>query len=128
MALELTKINNWNIPSDWLIIKTLDAHTAGEPLRPGQISEISGLAKNDVSKASKIAQQIFDGIAAVMNSNEEADLSGGFKLNIIFAEMPIGGTGARRKGGPGSYHHRRAVKDAKYNSQRRSILNPAGKS
>lgn len=33
MALDLTKINNWNVPSDWLRIKTLDAHTAGEPLR-----------------------------------------------------------------------------------------------
>ena len=30
---DLNKITNWKIPSNWLKIKTLDAHTAGEPLR-----------------------------------------------------------------------------------------------
>jgi trans-L-3-hydroxyproline dehydratase len=27
------KLSNWNAPEDWLKIKTIDAHTAGEPLR-----------------------------------------------------------------------------------------------
>ena len=48
-------------------------------------------AINDrVEEVEKLnAQQILDKIAAVLNSNEEADLSKGFRLNAIFAEVPI---------------------------------------
>ena len=27
------KLPNWSTPKHWLIIETIDAHTAGEPLR-----------------------------------------------------------------------------------------------
>ncbi|OVE74508.1 transcriptional regulator [archaeon D22] len=38
--------------------KVIDAlKKAGEPLRPGQIAEISGLAKEDVSKACKVLKE-----------------------------------------------------------------------
>jgi trans-L-3-hydroxyproline dehydratase len=30
---KLNSLSNWNPPKTWLIIKTIDAHTAGEPLR-----------------------------------------------------------------------------------------------
>jgi trans-L-3-hydroxyproline dehydratase len=30
---KLNSLANWNPPKDWLKIKTIDAHTAGEPLR-----------------------------------------------------------------------------------------------
>ncbi|THB80313.1 MAG: proline racemase [Desulfobacteraceae bacterium] len=33
MKLDVTKLDQWQIPEEWLRIKTLDAHTGGEPLR-----------------------------------------------------------------------------------------------
>jgi trans-L-3-hydroxyproline dehydratase len=33
LYLNLKKLANWNLPETWIEIKTIDAHTAGEPLR-----------------------------------------------------------------------------------------------
>ena len=31
--INISKINNWTPPKNWQEIKTIDAHTGGEPLR-----------------------------------------------------------------------------------------------
>ena len=31
--IEVKKLKNWNPPDGWIVFRTIDAHTEGEPLR-----------------------------------------------------------------------------------------------
>ena len=121
---------------DWQtkMIQILDSvlSKARAKAKPGSMGRlvifIDGIRHTINDRVVKIedfnVQQILDKIAAVLNSNEEADLSKGYRLNIIFAELPTGG-GARAVGGPGTYHKRTDLNDEDYERRRRPILNPA---
>ncbi len=57
--MDVTRISSWTIPDDWIRISTIDAHTAGEPLRI-ILNGFPEVPRTDVLEVRRIVQQHHD--------------------------------------------------------------------
>ncbi len=75
--MNLTKLQNWNPPGDWLKISTLDAHTGGEPLRI-IISGFPELQGDSILARRKFAKENLDHLrtALMWEPRGHADMYG----------------------------------------------------
>ncbi|MCK4904180.1 MAG: proline racemase family protein [Candidatus Marinimicrobia bacterium] len=65
MANLVKKLTNWSAPSDWLKITTIDAHTAGEPLRI-VTSGIPELPGNTILEKRRYVQENLDHLRKIL--------------------------------------------------------------
>jgi len=74
---DLQSINNWEIPSNWSIIKTLDVHTAGEPLRI-ILDGYPELKGNTILEKRRYAKENYDYLrtALIFEPRGHADMYG----------------------------------------------------